>query len=155
LGNPALITNIHDYDRNKQVTSADQIIARNNPTSSIAGTALKFINIGAGGPFVPDAGDGDSGVAPAAAAVDVAPSGDSGVASALVAGSQSAAVAQSSNNSSSPIVEISKSQSLAVQAYLQAISPIDLTISEQTQLLASTDDLVDQELLELLASSAP
>jgi hypothetical protein len=63
LGNPATISNVNDFDRDGLVGSSDQIIARNNVTN--LGNQLKFLVVGAGGPFAPESGD--SGIASALA----------------------------------------------------------------------------------------
>jgi hypothetical protein len=139
LGNPALITNVHDYDRNKQVTSADQIIARNNPTSSIAGTALKFINIGAGGPFVPEVGDGTV----------VREGGGAGVASALASGSQLTTTAPLSALST-PANERPAATPALVQIYFCALAQPESLNPDELVHSATAGDVVDDELLDLL-----
>jgi ELWxxDGT repeat protein len=52
LGNPATRSDVNDFNRNGLVDSADQIIARNNVTN--LGNQLKFLVVGAGGPFAPE-----------------------------------------------------------------------------------------------------
>src|SRR5262249_51347952 len=56
------ITNLQDYNRDGQVSTTDQLASRNNSTTNISGPHI--LNIGAGGPFAPDAG---AEAAPAAA----------------------------------------------------------------------------------------
>jgi hypothetical protein len=60
LSSPATRDDVNDFNRNGLVDSGDQIIARNNTTS--LGNQLKFLVVGAGGPFAPEAGSasGDS-----------------------------------------------------------------------------------------------
>jgi hypothetical protein len=56
-------SDVNDYNRDGSVNSSDQIIARNNTTN--LGNQLKFLVVGAGGPFAPEswsAANGDSGV---------------------------------------------------------------------------------------------
>jgi hypothetical protein len=57
-------SDVNDFNRDGSVNSSDQIIARNNITN--LGNQLKFLVVGAGGPFAPESsggGGGDSGVA--------------------------------------------------------------------------------------------
>ena len=51
------ITNLFDYNRDGAVNSADQLLARNNAQT---GSATRYINIGAGGPFAPLPSSGNS-----------------------------------------------------------------------------------------------
>jgi hypothetical protein len=74
-------SDVNDFNRDGSVNSSDQIIARNNITN--LGNQLKFLVVGAGGPFAPESsggGGGDSGVASGLAASSS--SGSSGSASA-------------------------------------------------------------------------
>jgi hypothetical protein len=75
-------SDVNDFNRDGSVNSTDQIIARNNGTN--LGNQLKFLVVGAGGPFAPESSGGASG--------------DSGVASGLAASSPSS----SSSSASSP-----------------------------------------------------
>ena len=59
LGTPALITDVNDFNRDGNVNTTDQQIPRNNTTNAIT-TALKFLNVGAGGPFAPESEVRDS-----------------------------------------------------------------------------------------------
>ncbi len=74
LASPATRSNVNDFNRDGQVTSADQIIARNNTTS--LGNQLKFLVVGAGGPFGPDSmgSDATAGGVSSVAAGPLAPS---------------------------------------------------------------------------------
>jgi hypothetical protein len=57
-GNPAAITNVNDFNRDGQVNSTDQITARSNKT--VVGMELKVLNVGAGGPFGPEAASAEA-----------------------------------------------------------------------------------------------
>ena len=83
LGTPALITDINDFNRDGNVNTTDQQIPRNNTTNAIT-TALKFLTVGAGGPFAPDAGDGESILQ------SVSASSDHGISSGMAANSSAA-----------------------------------------------------------------
>jgi hypothetical protein len=78
IGNPATLTDVNDFNRNGLVDSSDQIIARNNSTS--LGNQLRFLVVGAGGPFAPQSSARTH-------AIDSALTGDTGIA-AVLAGSQ-------------------------------------------------------------------
>ncbi len=62
LANPALVDNVYDYNKDRFVNAADQLISRFNGTN--IATQLKKINIGTVGPLAPE---GDSGIASALA----------------------------------------------------------------------------------------
>jgi hypothetical protein len=66
-------SDVNDFNRDGSVNSSDQIIARNNTTN--LGNQLKFLVVGAGGPFAPESSPRGRG------------GGDSGIASSLVIGS--------------------------------------------------------------------
>jgi hypothetical protein len=71
-------SDVNDFNRDGSVNSSDQIIARNNITN--LGNQLKFLVVGAGGPFAPESsggGGGDSGVASGLAASSSSGSGSS------------------------------------------------------------------------------
>jgi hypothetical protein len=84
VGNPATISNVNDFNRNGLVDSGDQIVARNNVTN--LGNQLKFLVVGAGGPFAPQAAPGGS------ADGSPAQGGDAGIASALATSSVAPAI---------------------------------------------------------------
>jgi ELWxxDGT repeat protein len=64
-------SDVNDFNRDGSVNSSDQIIARNNTTS--LGNQLKFLVVGAGGPFVPDSSSVVSSNASPTIAADAAP----------------------------------------------------------------------------------
>src|SRR5262249_26438685 len=70
LGNPATRSDVNDFNHNGLVDSSDQILARNNVTN--LSNQLKFLVVGAAGPFAPESSGGSGG-------------SDSGVASGLTA----------------------------------------------------------------------
>jgi hypothetical protein len=83
-------SDVNDFNRDGSVNSSDQIIARNNTTS--LGNQLKFLVVGAGGPFVPESSTALGDAAPTAATSDnetasaeTNSNGDRGMASALAA----------------------------------------------------------------------
>jgi hypothetical protein len=66
FGNFALVDDVYDYNKDRNVNATDQIISRNNGTGF--GTQLIKINIGTAGPFAPEGGGGgDAGIASALA----------------------------------------------------------------------------------------
>ncbi len=69
FGNFALVDFVYDYNKDRQVNTADQLLSRNNGTGF--GTQLVKINITAG-PFAPEDGGGDTGIASALAMADSA-----------------------------------------------------------------------------------
>jgi hypothetical protein len=79
-------SDVNDFNRDGSVNSSDQIIARNNPTN--LGNQLRFLVVGAGGPFAPSAAPLTASATPAAAINPTTATGaDAGIASALAAGS--------------------------------------------------------------------
>jgi lysophospholipase L1-like esterase len=66
IGNPATRSDVNDFNRDGLVGSADQIIARTNTTS--LGNQLKFLVVGAGGPFAPSSVDSAASKTPTSSA---------------------------------------------------------------------------------------
>jgi hypothetical protein len=92
ISNPATRSDVNDFNRNGLVDSSDQIIARNNTTSIV--NQLKFLVVGAGGPFAPESSTALADAAPTVATSDnetasaeTNSNGDRGMASALAASS--------------------------------------------------------------------
>jgi hypothetical protein len=95
IANPATRSDVNDFNRNGLVDSSDQIIARNNATTLT--TQLRFLVVGAGGPFAPETSPAvSSNATPEIAAhasvasatsgaTTTTGSGDSGIASGLAA----------------------------------------------------------------------
>jgi sialidase-1 len=81
LGNPATRSDVNDFNRDGLVNSNDQIIARNNTTN--LGNQLRFLVVGAGGPFAPQASTSFSASSTTAPPPLALATGDRGVASAL------------------------------------------------------------------------
>jgi hypothetical protein len=75
---------VNDFNRNGLVDSSDQIIARNNTTTII--NQLKFLALGAGGPFAPESSSSGT------VTIGSATLGDSGIASGLAGLSSTAAL---------------------------------------------------------------
>jgi hypothetical protein len=106
VGDPAVITNPHDLNRDLIVNSTDQIIARNNVVA--AGNQLKFLVVGAGGPFAPQMAlsstdQKEDGIASAATILEsiLDDPGDAGIASALAAVRATGAIVQPSTENGS------------------------------------------------------
>jgi hypothetical protein len=79
LGNKAPITNVNDFNRDGLVNSSDQILARNFATT--VSNQLKFLVVGAGGPFSPNAAplsEAATGTSPFDSAIASAIAGASG-----------------------------------------------------------------------------
>jgi ELWxxDGT repeat protein len=135
LGNPATRSDVNDFNRNGLVDSGDQIIARNNTTS--LGNQLKFLVVGAGGPFAPESeassntgivGSSPSQSNPTEATLAASASaersviyGDIGIASTLAS-----ATSAVSTSSGPPMPVICRTNStdtaLTVQAYFEQLA---------------------------------
>jgi ELWxxDGT repeat protein len=72
-------SDVNDFNRDGSVTSTDQIIARNNGTN--LGNQLKFLVVGAGGPFAPELSDASGSGEPIGTSSPSSP--DRGISSAL------------------------------------------------------------------------
>ena len=99
LGTPALITDVNDFNRDGNVNTTDQQIPRNNTTNAIT-TALKFLTVGAGGPFAPTS-EGQ-----ASADLRKAQGGDRGISSAI-------AIPSPQSTSSRPVDSLTTSSTQA------------------------------------------
>jgi hypothetical protein len=121
--NPAAITNVNDHDRDGQVNSSDQALARSLFTNFI--NQLKFLSIGAGGPFAPDAPS-----VPAASENSDAPGLASDPAAQAVAIAL-AAVAHPASGAAAPSVAVqpttpgSGGEIPAVDAYFQRLAVLE------------------------------
>jgi hypothetical protein len=155
LSNPASIINVDDYNRDGNVNSTDQIAARNNPTSALS-TALKFLTVGAGGPFAPlsEASAGGPATAtsltasPSSAGATEPSDDDNALASALAAGTAGLVVDQSPSTNA----PVSQPREVAPSPGLGAA--VDLSLAADLgELSAMVDDLYDPDegLLDLLA----
>jgi glucose/arabinose dehydrogenase len=148
-GNLASISNVNDFNRDRMVNSSDQITARNSTTT--ISNQLKFLVVGAGGPFSPES--------PAAAASVAAPppdeSGrsDGAVASALA--ERSAAARTPATTGASPDHRVARLRSeAAVAAYLRDLADRGGESSEGQQDEGADDPPfhLDDELLGCLAA---
>jgi hypothetical protein len=129
LSNPALVTDVYDYNKNRFVDANDQLISRNNPTN--LSTQLVKINVGTAGAYAPE---GDAGIASALASASTSPSSGSNLPSGIASRLESVAVAVSP-------------AAIAFSALLADDSDADDT---EAFSISSVD--VDDELLETLAS---
>jgi sialidase-1 len=168
--NQATITNVNDFDRNALVNSADQQFAR-APNANSNATAPKFINIGAGGPFLPESNPpaGDSRVvsalivAPteqtaAADPVSAAKSGDEGIASGLEALFSTTPVALALGSpawtvASAQPVNRAGVQTATVDEILAAHGNAEDQASRSDANLVAASPEPDDELLEALRSA--
>jgi hypothetical protein len=140
LANPALVTDVYDYNKNRFVDANDQLIARNNATN--LATQLIKINITSTvGPYAPES-DGDAGIASALAA------------SRLNATLQSGAIAPpqillpESSAGAQPLVDVAPSlQQAAAASYFAALSS-----SPDDSVDAAVDDELAHELAAKLAT---
>jgi ELWxxDGT repeat protein len=97
--NPKTLTatrsDINDFNRDGSVNSSDQIIARNNTTN--LGNQLKFLVVGAEGPFTPEPSQGSGGAAIRSDANGTDGGGASAVAAALALGAAPSPCLQTSS----------------------------------------------------------
>jgi ELWxxDGT repeat protein len=135
LANQATITDVNDFNRDGLVNSTDQIIARNNTTS--LGNQLKFLVVGAGGPFTPESssfGNADiAGSSPSQSNLGEVPlhlvasaersvvGGDTGIASALASATS---VVLTSSVPPLPLIPRANSsdKARATEAYFQQLA---------------------------------
>jgi hypothetical protein len=145
--NPASITNVNDFNRDGLVNSVDQLATRNFTTSNA--TQLKFLNIGAGGPFAPLGAAAVKSTATTAA-------GDAGIASALATASEpmeSAATSPSGDVRAAALADESTAPRGAPSSALAASTDraIALTDGPDADRL-DADAAVDDDLLALLVA---
>jgi hypothetical protein len=128
LGNPATRSDINDFNRNGLVDSADQIIARNNTTN--LGNQLKFLVVGAGGPFAPEESKTD---------------GTDAVVSGLAAASNAGLSLSQRTDRAVEFVPSRLNDSLAcnIQAPQVPTVPTQLVDEEDSSVIADTDGLLD------------
>ena len=141
LGTPATITDVNDFNRDGNVNTSDQVVSRNYATNALT-TALKFLNVGAGGPFAPNVSD------PAASPLNSVSSGsdvstdtqgDSGLASGVatlssfvtIAGGSSAGWQGASVVSSAAVTTVDHSTSAEQVLYWSDLETDDLLVDEE------------------------
>jgi hypothetical protein len=135
IGNPAAISNTNDFNRDGLVNSTDQVFARNNGTN--LGNQLKFLVVGAGGPFAPNSSPMATSDAapPLRTAQTTASTADAGIATALAVGVSAPRIPSATPPPSAPVAELRRS---AVDAYFER------AVADDPWLAASEEDAQDR-----------
>jgi ELWxxDGT repeat protein len=133
-------SNVNDFNRDGSVNSSDQIIARNNTTN--LGNQLKFLVVGAGGPFAPQSQDDVNSIDSGA--------DDAGIASALASASSRNSADVVSSSVTPPPTNSSADSGARTSAHQSAHAVV---ILGESQGLERPDELDDSLLNDLLSLS--